>query len=123
MKSEVGYLDLDVYGSQTGTHYQDQVEMKLYLTVAERLVATKAAERKCAGLEKDNPMSFLVQTVCILDAHIVKKPAWWTEDGMSLIDTDPVYELAKLLREKQQEVAEQKSGGKVKKDAPASEPA
>lgn len=119
MKSEVGYFDLDIYGSQTGTHYQQQLAMKLYLTVAERLSATKAAERKCAGLEKDNPITFLIQTVCLLDAHLVESPEWWSDNGMDLIDTDPVYEMAKVLREKQQEAAEKKSGGKVKKDEPA----
>lgn len=112
-KNETGFLDLDVYGSVTGEHYYGQVEVRLFLTYKERIESSKQLSRTAAGIDKTDPLYYMLQTISILGAHLVTKPQWWQEDGLDMIDPDPIYKLAELLREAQLAFAKEKSGGKV----------
>ena len=110
---EFRFLEIDVYGENTGTRYAGQVEVKLYLTNTEKADMARKTSKLIVGIDLRHEMASTIQLIANLDAHIKTKPDWWEEDGMGLEDSEPIYELSKKLREVQMLTAREKSGGKV----------
>ena len=110
---EFRFIEIDVYGENTGTRYVGQIEVKLYLTNTEKIEMARKTSKLIVGIDLRHEMSSTIQLFALVDAHLKEKPEWWGESGMDLEDTAPAHEISKKLREVQMLCAREKSGGKV----------
>ena len=113
---EYRFIEIDVYGENTGERYFGQIEVKLYLTNTEKAEMARKTSKLISGIDLRHEMASTIQLIANLDAHIKTKPEWWGEDGMSMEDNEPIYAVSKKLREVQMMYAREKSGGVIGKE-------
>ncbi len=110
--TEHSFIDIDCYGEVTGTRYACQLEVKMALTFKEQKEEAIADKRLCVGLDRTDSMFVLFSVWSRVDSHLVgDKPSWWNAENM--VDTEPVYEIAKKITDLQKEVAAKRSGVKT----------
>lgn len=112
------WTDIKVTGEWTKQEYFGRFLIKPFLTHAERADAVRLAERLSRGIEKSEAQKMFLSTLAFLKFHIQETDAkWWLEDGLSLIDEAPVYELADTLAKIQNPKEEEKEENSDKKEA------
>lgn len=112
--NEPVWTDLECVGEQTGEKYFGRFQVKRYLTHRERGEAVRLAETLCRGIETTIEHRTLLTTIAFLSSHIIESDAkWWGDRGLDLLDEQPIWELAKKIRELQRP-AEQKDDGEKK---------
>lgn len=93
------WVEVDVKGDATGEQYYGRFCVKPFLTHAEKADAQRLADRYTNNME-ESPIKNFMRLLAYLKLHIqdVEAP-WWVENGLTLMDESPVYELAKKLDE------------------------
>ena len=104
--SEALWIDVDCTG-KSGQKYFGRFRIKKYLTHKERSESVRVAETLCRGITQDIQMRMFLATVAFVNTHVIESDAkWWTADdsgtkGMSLVDEEPVWEIANKINELQ----------------------
>ena len=99
------YLTLElVKGENSEKSYDGTFKLKKYLTNRERGSVTRYLESLCKDIERDSNMIYFYQAVSHLKSHVIDAPRWWSEseEGLNLIDMEPVFALWALLLKAQQ---------------------
>jgi hypothetical protein len=111
INNEPVWIDVDCVGETTGDKIFGRFQVKRYLTHRERAEATRLAETYCRGIVDDLSQRAFLTTLAFLTYHVVDSDAkWWTgadpkengsENGLSMIDEKPIWDLAKKIKELQ----------------------
>ncbi|CAB5221504.1 hypothetical protein UFOVP244_181 [uncultured Caudovirales phage] len=98
------YLTLEnVIGENTGKSYDGTFKVQKYLTNKERSSVSRYLETLCRDIERDTNLILLMQAISHMKVHTAEAPSWWTdsENGLNLMDTEPVFKLYSLLLQAQ----------------------
>lgn len=98
----------DVKGEKTGTSYTGEFKVKKYLNHKESTDATRLAEQLLRGIERSEERIAFLSTLAHLAFHIIEAPDWWGDNGLDLLDKEPVWVLAEKLSLVQQPPKEEK---------------
>lgn len=100
INNEPRWVELNTVGETTGESYFGRFSVKPYLQHNERADAVRLAERYCRGIDTAQTQRMFLTTLAFLKFHVLETDAeWWQEDGLSLLDEEPIYKLAELLGE------------------------
>lgn len=94
---------------RSGKKYNGSFEVRLYLTHRERGDASREFAKKSIGILSDDDVYYVFKSISVLNKHIIDKPEWWG-DGYELFDSEPIFELAKQLKDAQDNYAKEQSG-------------
>ena len=97
------FIDVDsVTGETTGTVYPGgQFKIVRYLTLAQKLDASRLMESQAKGIDRDLRALDLAGELAFLTFHIIDAPAWWPKNGLGLLDEAPVWAVSAKVREAQ----------------------
>jgi len=97
------WVEVEVEGEFTKEKYHGRFYIKPYLTNGERADAVRLAEKYCRGIDRSETQKMFLTTLAFLKLHVVDADAaWWQEDGLSMLDESPIYNLSGKLTEIQE---------------------
>ena len=106
--NEPVWIDMECTGT-SGEKYFGRFQVKRYLTHKERAEAVRLSETLCRGITDDVNMRAFLTTAAFLSVHITEVDAkWWGDRGLDLVDEEPIWELAKKIREVQRPATDDK---------------
>lgn len=100
MFNDPKWVDLKAEGEFTKREYFGRFCLKPFLTIKERADAVRLSELYYRGINESAEQRMFLTVLAFLKFHIVDTDAtWWKdEDGLNMVDENPVYELYKLLQ-------------------------
>jgi len=92
------YIQLEnVIGERTGASYSGEFKVKRFLNQRETTDAARLAENFLRGIERNEERLAFLSDLAHLAFHILEAPSWWGENGLDLLDKEPVWVLAEKL--------------------------
>jgi hypothetical protein len=95
------YVTLDgCVGKVTGTNYAEgQFLLKPFLTHKEKADTIRLTELLLRNIERNQDAIMFYSAIAQLAFHIVEFPSWWTDRGLDLYDSEPVWALLEKVSE------------------------
>ena len=118
MALEIIFLNLDCKGEITGKRYVGEFEMKLFLQLKDRQAASRIKKKLTNDIAPEDDVFFVLSLLTDLNAHIIKKPVFWGEEGLELEDVEPIMALARELRKAQDDSTKPPEAEVVKEEKP-----
>lgn len=95
-KNDPVEIHLDVVGSITGERYVGIFKVRPLLSMQGRLKLDEL-RRQYLGIQSTESVSDDAANIAFMTAkiavHVTESPAWWTNQGLNVIDTEPMSEL------------------------------
>lgn len=94
------WIEIDCIGEISKTKYFGRFEVKPYLKHSEKSDAVRLAEVYCRGIRDNIGERTFLTSLAFVKMHIISTDApWWRDDGMDLVDENPIYEIIKKVNE------------------------